>query len=146
MRRIILSTESGADLPGDLAEKYDIQVVPMHIIMDGKDYLDGSLPVQDIYDYYRRTKKIPSTTSTNAHEYQEFFATIKENFPDCIMIHIGYTSKASSSFQNAVIAAEEFEDIFLIDALNVTGGLAAIVLYAADLLEKEPDIEPERLS
>ncbi|GGC97863.1 hypothetical protein GCM10007216_30810 [Thalassobacillus devorans] len=143
MRRIILSTESGADLPGDLAEKYEVQVVPMHIIMDGKDYLDGSLPVQDIYDYYRRTKKIPSTTSTNVHEYQEFFATIRENFPDSIIIHIGYTSKASSSFQNAVIAAEEFEDIVLIDALNVTGGLAAIVLYAAELLEKEPGMEPE---
>ncbi|MDO6658103.1 DegV family protein [Anaerobacillus sp. 1_MG-2023] len=145
MRRIILSTESGADVPGDLAEKYDIQVVPMHIIMDGKDYLDGSLPVQDIYDYYERTKKIPSTTSTNAHEYQAFFSTIRENSPDCIIVHIGYTSKASSSFQNAVIAAEEFEDIFLIDALNVTGGLAAIVLYAAKFLQKEPDMEPERL-
>ncbi|MFG6150311.1 DegV family protein [Halobacillus sp. B23F22_1] len=145
MRKIILSTESGADVPGDLAEKYDVHVVPMHIIMDGKDYLDGSLPVQDIYDYYERTKKIPSTTATNTHEYQEFFATIRENFPDCIIIHMGYTSKASSSFQNAVIAAEEFEDIFLIDALNVTGGLAAIVLYAAKVLENEPGIEPERL-
>ncbi|SFK03764.1 EDD domain protein, DegV family [Halobacillus dabanensis] len=144
MRRIILSTESGADLPNDLAEKYNVQVVPMHIIMDGKDYLDGSLPVQDIYDYYERTKKIPSTTATNAHEYQEFFASIREKFPDCIIIHIGYTSKASSSFQNAVIAAEELEDIYLIDALNVTGGLAGIVLYAAEVLEKEPDMEAER--
>lgn len=59
MRRIILSTESGADLPGELADKYAVQVVPMHIIMDGKDYLDGSLPVTDIYDYYDRTKKYP---------------------------------------------------------------------------------------
>ncbi|GGD23079.1 DegV family protein [Pontibacillus salipaludis] len=145
MRRIILSTESGADLPRDLAETYDVQVVPMHIIMDGEDYLDGELPVQDIYDYYERTKKIPSTTSTNAHEYEEFFTNIREKFPDCIIVHIGYTSKASSSFQNAVIAAEEFEDMYLIDALNVTGGLAAIVLYAANVLEEEPDIEPEQL-
>lgn len=145
MRRIILSTESGADLPRDLAEKYDVQVVPMHIIMDGEDYLDGELPVRDIYDYYERTKKIPSTTSTNAHEYEEFFTNIREKFPDCIIVHIGYTSKASSSFQNAVIAAEEFEDIYLIDALNVTGGLAAIVLYAANVLEEEPDIKPEQL-
>ncbi|QST00333.1 DegV family protein [Pontibacillus sp. ALD_SL1] len=145
MRRIILSTESGADLPGDLAETYNVQVVPMHIIMDGNDYLDGHLPVQDIYDYYERTKKIPSTTSTNAHEYQEFFNRIREEYPDCIIVHVGYTSKASSSFQNAVIAAEEFEDIYLIDALNVTGGLAAIVMYAANVLEKEPDIEAEQL-
>ncbi len=123
MKRIILSTESGADLPGDLAEKYGVQVVPMHVIMDGQDYLDGFLPVKDIYDYYERTKKIPSTTATNVHEYQEFFSKIKADFPDCVIIHIGYTSRASSSFQNAVLAAEDFEDLYLIDALNVTGGL-----------------------
>ncbi|MDZ5712610.1 DegV family protein [Jeotgalibacillus haloalkalitolerans] len=145
MPNIILSTESGADLPKDLVEKYNLQVVPMHIIMDGKDYLDGTLPVQDIYDYYDRTKKIPSTTATNIHEYQEFFTSIKEKHPDSTIVHIGYTSQASSSFQNAVIAAEEFEDLHLIDALNVTGGLAAVVLYTADCLEKEPDIEPSHL-
>lgn len=145
MRRIILTTESGADLPGDLAERYNVQVVPMHIVMDGKDYLDGHLPVEDIYEYYARTKKIPSTTSTNSYEYEEFFSKIKADYPDCIIIHIGYTSKASSSFQNAVIAAEEFEDLFLIDALNVTGGLAAVVIYAAEKLEQEPGIEPDEL-
>lgn len=141
MTRIILSTESGADLPIDLADKYNIQVVPMHVIMEDQDYLDGSLPVEEIYDYYSRTKKIPSTTATNIHEYQEFFKKIKEDFPDCILIHIGYTSKASSSFQNAVIASEEIDDLFLIDALNVTGGLAAIVIYAATLLESNPSIK-----
>ncbi|MFP7443023.1 DegV family protein [Bacillus infantis] len=145
MKKIILTTESGADLPADLTERYNVQVVPMHIVMDGKDYLDGHLPVEDIYDYYARTKKIPSTTSTNSYEYEEFFAKIREDYPDCVIIHIGYTSKASSSFQNAVIAAEEFEDLFLIDALNVTGGLAAVVIYAAEQLEQEPGMEPAAL-
>ncbi|SES61935.1 EDD domain protein, DegV family [Oceanobacillus limi] len=145
MKKIILTTESGADLPEDLAVKHDVQVVPMHIIMDEKDYEDGSLPVQEIYDYYDRTKKIPSTTSTNSHEYQEFFTKINKDFPNCTIIHIGYTSKASSSFQHAVLASEEFENLFLIDALNVTGGLTAIVMYAVSLLEQEPTIEPARL-
>lgn len=145
MRKLILSTESGADLPEDLVAKYNIQVIPMHVIMDGKDYLDGLLPVEDIYDYYNQTKKIPSTTATNIHEYEQFFKKIKGDYPESIIIHIGYTSKASSSFQNAVIATEELDDIFLIDALNVTGGLATIVMYAASLLEKEPNIEPTHL-
>lgn len=57
MRKIILSTESGADLPESLVEKYQIQVVPMHVVMDGKDYLDGELPVEDVFDYHSRTKK-----------------------------------------------------------------------------------------
>ncbi|MFS0777791.1 DegV family protein [Neobacillus sp. 3P2-tot-E-2] len=145
MRKIILTTESGADLPVELAVKHNVHVVPMHVIMEGKDHLDGSLPVTDIYDYYERTKKIPSTTSTNSHEYLEFFTKIKNDFPDCVIIHIGYTSKASSSFQNAIIATEELDDIFLIDALNVTGGLTAIVMYAVTLLENEPSIEHDQL-
>lgn len=145
MRKIILSTESGADLPSDLVDKYNIQVVPMHIVMEGRDYLDGELPVQAIYDYHDGTKEIPSTTATNPNEYVDFFTKIREDFPDCVMIHIGYTSKASSSFQNAVLAAQDFNDLFLIDALNVTGGLAAIVLHAARLLERDPSIEPRRL-
>ncbi|PGY06365.1 DegV family protein [Bacillus sp. AFS031507] len=145
MRGIILSTESGADLPEELADKHNVQVVPMHVIIDGQDYLDGTIPVTDIYDYYERTKKIPSTTSTNSHEYLEFFKKIKNDFPDCIIIHIGYTSKASSSFQNAIIATEDLNDIFLIDALNVTGGLTAIVMYAVTLLANEPSIDPAQL-
>ncbi|PZX03151.1 DegV family protein with EDD domain [Psychrobacillus insolitus] len=140
MRRIILSTESGADLPKDLVEKHQIQVVPMHIIMDGKDYLDGELSVEKVFDYHSHTKKIPSTTATNVHEYHELFTKIRMNFPDSIIIHIGYTSKASASFQSALIAAEDFEDLFLIDTLNVTGGLGAIVMYAATMLEEEPSI------
>lgn len=140
MRRIILSTESGADLPKDLVEKHQIQVVPMHVIMDGKDYLDGELSVKEVFDYHSRTKKIPSTAATNEHEYHELFTNIRLAFPDSIIIHIGYTSKASVSFQNALIAAEDFENLFLIDTLNVTGGLAAVVMYAATLLEEKPSI------
>ncbi|CAM5217018.1 DegV family protein with EDD domain OS=Ureibacillus acetophenoni OX=614649 GN=SAMN05877842_10897 PE=4 SV=1 [Ureibacillus acetophenoni] len=142
MGRIIISTESGADLPKDLVEKYQIQVVPMHVIMEGKDYLDGELSVEEVFDYHYRTKKIPSTAATNEQEYHDLFTRIREEFPDSIIVHIGYTSKASASFQSAVIAAQDFDNLFLIDALNVTGGLGAVVLYAANLLEQEPSIDP----
>ncbi|MBD7908025.1 DegV family protein [Sporosarcina gallistercoris] len=145
MKKIILTTESGADLPESLAKKHNIHVVPMHVIMDGTDYLDGQLPVKDIFNFYERTKKIPSTAATNTHEYQEFFKTIRTKFPDSVIVHVGYTSKASVSYQNTLTAAEDMEDIYVFDALNVTGGLAAVVMYAAVLLEKEPDIDPERL-
>ena len=146
MRKIIFTTESGADLPKELAEKHNIKTVPMHVVMDGTDYKDdGSLPVSKIYDYYNRTKLIPSTTSTNPNEYEEFFAQIKAENPDCTIVHIGYTSKASSSFHNAEIAAENFEEIYLIDALNVSAGLTVVTLYAAQLLESNPDIPMDEL-
>lgn len=145
MRRIILSTESVADLPKELIEKYPIQIIPIHVIIDGKDYLESELSVADIFDYYDRTKKIPTTTAMNVQEYHDLFSKIRIEFPDSIIIHIGYTSKASASFQSALIAAEDFDDLFLIDTLNVTGGLAAIVMYAIALLEEEPAIDPIHL-
>ncbi|PIC63911.1 EDD domain protein [Sporosarcina sp. P13] len=145
MKRIILSTESGADLPDFLVKRHDVQVVPMHVVMDGQDYLDGHLPVEEIFDFYDRTKKIPSTAATNTYEYQAFFKRIRTEFPNSVIFHIGYTSKASVSFQNALTAAEDVENIYLIDALNVTGGLTAVIMYAVTLLEEEPEMDPIRL-
>ncbi len=141
MKRIILSTESVSDLPKDLIEKYQIQIISMHVIMDGEDHLESELSVEEVFDYYSRTKKIPSTTATNVQEYHNLFSKIKNDFPESIIIHLGYTSKSSASFQSALIAAEDYENLFLIDTLNVTGGLAAIVMYAATLLEEEPSID-----
>ncbi len=145
MKKIILTTESGSDLSKDLAEKHDIYVVPMHVVMDGVDYLDGEISVPEIFEFYDKTKKNPLTTSTNPHEYTDFFTQIRTDHPNCTIVHVGYTSKASSSFQNAIIAAKDFDDIFLIDSLNVAGGLAAIVWHAVDVLAKNPSIEPEQL-
>lgn len=146
MRKIIFTTESGADLPKELAAKYGIGIAPMHVIMDGKDYPDdGSLPVTQIFQYYKDTKSTPSTTSTNPHEYEELFAQIRQEHPEATIVHIGYTSRASSSFQNARIAAQDFEDIHLIDALNVSGGLAAVAIYAAQLLMDNPAIPLEEV-
>lgn len=140
MKKIIISTESVADLPSDVIEKHQIQIIPMHIIIDGKDHLETELSVEDVFSYYNETKKIPSTTATNAEEYRQLFSKIRNEFPDSIIVHLGYTSKSSASFQSAVIASEDFEDLYLIDTLNVTGGLAAIVMYAVSLLEQEPTI------
>lgn len=141
MKRIILSTESVADLPKELIDKYQIQIIPMHVIIGGKDYLESELSVEEVFDYYNRTKKVPTTTATNVQEYHNLFEKIRMDFPESIIIHIGYTSRASASFQSALIAARNFEDLFLIDTLNVTGGLAAIVIYAATLLGEEPFID-----
>jgi DegV family protein with EDD domain len=145
MKKIILLTESGADIPLDLVKLHNIQVVPMHVIMENKSYADGSIAVTEVYDYYQRTKKVPSTSATNPDEYQDAFKRITEENPGCIIIHVGYSSKPSCTYQNSIIASEGMENVYHADALNVTGGLAAIVLKAAQLIEKHPDMLPNDL-
>lgn len=145
MKKIIISTESGADLPFELAELHNIQVVPMHVVIGEKNYADGSIPVTEVYDYYEKTGKIPSTSATNPNEYQCFFKKIKDENPECVIIHIAYSSKASCTYQNALIGMEGMADIYLVDSLNVSGGEASIIVKTAEILEKCPDIEPKSL-
>lgn len=145
MYKYILVTESGTDLPIDLVNLHKIHVLPMHVIMDGIDYLDGSMPVTDVYDYYERTKKIPTTSATNPNEYQNVFEKLAEENPGSRIIHISYSSKASCTYQNSIIASENIENIYHVDSLNVSGGEAAIVIKTAELIEQHPDIQPEAL-
>jgi DegV family protein with EDD domain len=145
MKKIIILTESGADLPLDLVKSHNIEVVPMHVIMGGKSYADGSIEVTDVYDYYKRTKKIPSTSATNPDEYEGFYKKITEENPGCSILHVGYSSKPSCSYQNSIIASEGMKNVYHVDALNVSGGLAAIVLKAAELIEEYPQMPPVEL-
>jgi len=142
MNKYIIVTESGADLPIDLVNLHKINVLPMHIVIDGVDYMDGSIPVSMVYDYHERTKKIPKTSAVNPNEYQGLFQKISSENPGFIILHIGYTSKASCTYNNALIGAEDMKNIYHVDSLNVSGGEAAIVLKAVELIEKNPDILP----
>ena len=74
-----------------------------------------------------RPKKIPTTSAVNVGEYIDFFTQIREEHPDCVIMHLAYSSLASSTYQNAEIAIREFEDIYLIDTRNVSGGVLHIL-------------------
>lgn len=139
MREIIISTESGSDLPETLVKKYNFKVVPMHIVMGSDAYQDGSIPVDKIYEYYNETKKIPTTSAVNVGEYIDFFNQIREEHPDCVIMHLAYSSLASSTYQNAKIAINDFDDIYLIDTKNVSGGCTAHLVKAYEIVQANKD-------
>ena len=124
MSEILITTESGTDLTCVHAEELGIRVIPMYVVLGEETKADGFFPVTEVMDYYRRTKTIPTTSSVNPQEYISFFKELRSEYPGADIVHIAYTSLASSTYQNAKIALEELEDsrIFLVDSLNVSGG------------------------
>lgn len=139
MPEVIISTESGSDLPQNLIERYDFRVIPMHVIMDMQSYEDGSFPVEQVYEYYERTGKVPSTSAVNDHEYTEFWNRLREEAPGCIIFHFTYSSLASSTNQSANIAVKAFQNVFVIDTLNVSGGCTAHMVASRALITKRLD-------
>lgn len=147
MRNIILTTESGSDLTKEMCEKHHIFTVPFGLNFPDRTVDDGQIPVQEIYDFYKATKTIPKTNAVSPYQYTEFFRMAAKANPGCEIIHIGYSSACSCSFQNAVLGVRDLTDVtvHLVDSLNVSGGLGNIVLKAAELIEANPDDTAEQL-
>ncbi len=143
--RLIIVTESGGDLPVELCQRYGIQVVPMHVTIGDDSLDDGSFPVEDIFAYFDRTKKVPKTSATNPSEYQEMFESLHQAHPDATILHLCYSAVTTATWQNALIASEDMPYVRHVDTKNVAGGLAFILNKVGLYMEAHPDTTAEQL-
>ncbi len=137
MREIIISTESGSDLPEKLITQYDFKVVPMHVILDDKSYDDGKFPLKKVYEYYETTGKVPGTKPVNEQEYAAFWDELRKEHPDSVIMHFTYSSKASATYAAAVNAVKDYSDIYVIDTLNVSGGCTAHLVSSYNYIKEK---------
>ncbi len=70
-KKVKITTDSPADLPPELAKRYDISIIPLHIILGGESYDDGvNITPSDIYRVYDERKELPKTSAVTIGEYQ----------------------------------------------------------------------------
>lgn len=143
MTQYIITTESGSDLPKEYVDRYNVQIIPMHVTMGNDTMPDGSFEVEKAFAYYDETGTLPKTSGTTPEDNLKKFTEIREKYPDAHIIHIGYSAVTTVSFNAAHIAAEDFENIHLVDAKNVTLGLSAIVIATAQFIDENPAVTPE---
>lgn len=143
MKKYIITTESGSDLSQEIIDRYNIQIIPMHVIMDEQTYPDGSFEVQKVFDYYEKTGTLPKTSGSTPQDNTEVFKEVFAKYPDAHIIHIAYSAVTTVSYNAANIAAQDFENVHLVDSKNVSIGAAAIVKATAQFIEDNPDKSPE---
>lgn len=145
MNKYIITTESGSDLSKELIDRYNIKVIPMHVTMGDETYPDGSFDVQEAFDYYEKTGNLPKTSGTSPQDNAEAFKEIFAEYPDAYIIHIGYSAVTTVSFNAAKIAAQDFDNVYLVDSKHVSIGAAAVVKATAQFIEDHPDTGPEAI-
>ena len=128
--RIKITADSTCDLSEELLAQWDIALMPMHILMGEDSYLDGvTIYPADVFAYVNAGGKMPKSAAANLVEYTEFFEPFAK---ECdAVIHISVSSKLSSCFQNARLAAGEFENVCVVDSQNICTGQGYLVLQAA---------------
>lgn len=145
MKKYILVIESGADLSPEMIERYGIYVVPMHVTLGDKSFRDGQFDVEKIFDYYDQTGQLPKTSGSTPEDNRQVYQEIFEKYPNAHIIHIGYSSVTTVSFNAAHIAAKDFENIHLVDSKQVSIGAATIVKETAEFIEANPKVSPEEI-
>lgn len=133
--RIKIVTDSACDLPLDLRQKYDIAVLPIHIYKGEAVFLDMmEITPADIFSYGEETGQLCSTVAINVAEFSTAFTQYSAAHDAVLCINIG--SQFSSCYQNAVIAAEKFPSVYIVDSQNLSSGETLIVLEAARLAKE----------
>lgn len=135
---IVITADSTCDLPRELIDKYDIKIIPLSILLGEKVYHDGvDIKPSDIYDFVEKTGELPKTAAVTPSEYHEVFKRFADDGKK--IVHIGFSSALSSSYQNACVAAEEFERVYCVDSKNLCTAMGLLVLKACDYREKGMD-------
>jgi len=141
MKKIILVAETGSDITAELAEKYGIEMVPMHVSFDTETMDDASFPAQKIVDFYKETGKLPKTSGSTPEDFIVKFDEIHEKYPDAQILYLAYSAATTCSFQSANIAAEDRDYVTAIDTKQVSVGQANIVCKMAEIINANPDME-----
>ena len=134
--RIRISADSTCDLSSELIERYDVAITPLYIRLGDKDLKDSiEVTREDIFSYVEKTKSIPKTAAVNEDDYTAFFTKVKEEGYDGV-VHFTISADMSSCYQNACLAAQDFENVYIVDSRTLSTGIGHLVLDACILRDE----------
>lgn len=139
MKKIVIVAETGSDITKELAEKYEIELVPMHVTFGDETVDDGTFPAERIPDYYRETGKLPKTSGCNPGDFLSLFERLDHQYPEAQILYLAYSAMTTCSYQSAQIASSDRTNLISIDTQQVSVGQGAIVIAVAKYLQKHPE-------
>ncbi len=142
MTDISLVTDSTADIPGDLIESYQIEVVPNLIMIDGVSHQDGAgISRQEFYDRLPWLDPPPTTATASSGTYSAIYERlIRQGARTVLSIHAA--ERLSGILNAASSAAQSFgEKVHVLDSGQVSLGLGFQVLAAAEAIRHGASLE-----
>lgn len=132
---IKIMSDSTCDLSEALIASNDITLVPLIVVKDDQEYYDCvTITPADIFSHVAAGGSLCSTAARSVITYQEAFEKYANAYDG--IVHISLGSGFSSSYQNACLAAEEFDNVIVIDSMNLSTGQGHVVLEACRLAKE----------
>lgn len=131
-------SDSTCDLSPELIAKYDIGILPLHILLGEDEYEDGrNITPQQIYDWSDAHKTTPKTSAPSLAEAIDLFRPYIEEKREIVCFSISGSMSTSGNVMR--LAAEELEAsdlVTVVDSANLSTGIGLLVIEAAIMAEK----------
>lgn len=149
MRKIAVLTDSACDIPVDLQEKYNIDIMPFIITLDGTSYVERKdFTSDEYYEMLRNAKGIPSTAHITAIQFcEQYCKYVDEGYTD--VLHVTINASGSATYDAARMAEgllreerpEHQMKIHLVDSHTYSFVYGYAVCEAARLLNNGAELE-----
>lgn len=125
--------DSITDLPIEIIKKHNIDIVPLTVIFNEKEYLDGSdITNKEFYQMLRENDTMPKTSQATYAQFVEFF----EKYKDDEILYFAGSSAASGTYQSSILAKSDVDaNITIFDTFNLSIGAGLLVVKACEMVE-----------
>lgn len=125
------------DSSTDVSEKYreKIQFVPLTVRFGDKEYLDGvEISKHQFYEMLVESDVLPTTSQATPAAFAGYLESVASAGDSAVVITL--SSKLSGTYQSAVLAAEEYPNIYVVDSQSVAIGTGVLAQYAVELAQQ----------
>ena len=143
-------SDSTCDLSKELLEKYDVSILPLHILLGDKECEDGkNITPDEIYHWSDEHKTTPKTSAPSLDNAIEMLKPYAQNNQEVVCFAIsGEMSTSGNVFRLAASDLEAQEHIFVVDSANLSTGIGLLVIeacnYGAEWKKCERDRRQDR--
>ena len=129
--RIIV--DSTADLMTEMKSR--VHTVPLTVLFGDKEFIDGvTIDHKTFYEKLIESDVLPTTSQATPIAFMKEFEKVKQTGEAAVVITLA--SKLSGTYQSAVIAAQEYENIYVVDSASVAMGSGILVELALRLVDE----------
>lgn len=136
-KKVKIISDSTCDLSKELVQRYDIDILPLHILLGDKEYEDGVITPDEIFAWSDANKTTPKTSAPAITEAVELMRPYVEEGREIVCFSISESMSTSGNVMR--LAAGELdadELVTVIDSANLSTGIGLLVIEAAIMADK----------
>lgn len=137
-QKVKIISDSTCDLSQELTAKYDIDILPLHILLGENEFRDGKDTTPDrIFAWADANKATPKTSAPSLEDAKVLLQPYVEAGREVICFSISGSMSTSGNVMR--LAAEELDaaaQVTIIDSENLSTGIGLLVLEAAIMAEQ----------